>query len=232
MKNISRIMWGILLVVLGVFMGLNASGITDINLFFEGWWTLFIIIPSIMGLFNYKENFVGNLIGLAIGVILLLSVRGIIEFDIFIRLLIPGIFVIIGLSLVFNEFFRASISKIVREKVTNDSEVVSATFAEQKIRKDEEEFKSANLDAVFGSIVLDLTNAKILKDASIKSSAIFGGITIIVPENTNVKVKSTPIFGGVSNKVAYSKNNKDTIYIDAFCMFGGVEIKWPDYKKE
>ena len=34
--------------MVGVIFGLNALGITDINVFFDGWWTLFIIIPSII----------------------------------------------------------------------------------------------------------------------------------------------------------------------------------------
>ena len=71
-----------------------------------------------------------------------------------------------------------------------------------------------------------------LEEAFIKTSSIFGGIEIYVPQNVNVKVKSTPIFGGVSNKVRNSKDNTKTIYIEAFCMFGGVDIKWMEYKKQ
>ncbi len=59
-----------------------------------------------------------------------------------------------------------------------------------------------------------------------KASAVFGGIDIIVPENINIKIKSTPIFGGVSKKVNLKYNEQlPTIYINAFCMFGGVSIK-------
>ena len=47
----------------------------------------------------------------------------------------------------------------------------------------------------------------------------------MVPQDVKVKIKSTPIFGGVSNKSVSNKDSKKTIYIDAFCMFGGVDIK-------
>ncbi len=63
------------------------------------------------------------------------------------------------------------------------------------------------------------------KEAVIKASSIFGGVEIFVPQDVNVKVKSTPIFGGVSDKSKSSKDNEKIIYIDAFCMFGGVDIK-------
>ena len=43
--------------------------------------------------------------------------------------------------------------------------------------------------------------------------------------DVNVKIKGTPIFGGVNNKSLSSKDNEKVIYIDAFCMFGGVDIK-------
>ena len=78
---------------------------------------------------------------------------------------------------------------------------------------------------MFGSVNLDIIKANIEKEPVIKASAIFGGVQIIVPTNVNVKVKSTPIFGGVSNKTINKKENEKVIYVDAFCMFGGVDIK-------
>ena len=60
----------------------------------------------------------------------------------------------------------------------------------------------------------------------INTSSIFGGITILVPDNVQVKISSTPIFGGVSDDRKNKNNNgKVTIYIKATSMFGGVEIK-------
>ena len=41
MKDLSRILWGIVLVLLGIIWGLNATGVTNIDIFFDGWWTLF-----------------------------------------------------------------------------------------------------------------------------------------------------------------------------------------------
>ena len=54
----------------------------------------------------------------------------------------------------------------------------------------------------------------------------FGGIDIYVPYNVNVKVNSNSIFGGVSQKNRRSNDpNAVTVYVNATCMFGGVEIK-------
>lgn len=141
------------------------------------------------------------------------------------KMIIPAVFVAIGLSMIFNETIKSKIANKVKEGKKNGLEDITATFAGQKVNKDNEEFKGANLDAVFGSVILDLRNANVDKEAVIKASAIFGGVEIFVPQNVNVKVKATPIFGGVSNKSLTNKENEKTIYIDAFCMFGGVDIK-------
>lgn len=84
----------------------------------------------------------------------------------------------------------------------------------------------ANLDAVFGSVELDISKAVIKQDQVINANAIFGGIEIRVPTDVNIKVKATPIFGGVDNKVKTNYNESlPTLYIHSVAMFGGVEIK-------
>ena len=70
-KKVSNIIWGLLFIVIGTIFALNALEITDIDIFFDGWWTLFIIIPCAVGLITERDK-TGNLIGLAIGVFLLL----------------------------------------------------------------------------------------------------------------------------------------------------------------
>ena len=71
MSKTSKILWGLVVIVLGVIYGLNALDIARINIFFDGWWTLFIIVPCAVGLFREKEK-LGNIIGIAVGAALLL----------------------------------------------------------------------------------------------------------------------------------------------------------------
>ena len=52
MNNIKNILWGIILVIIGVIIGLNTIGITDIDIFFDGWWTLVIIVPCFSKFFS------------------------------------------------------------------------------------------------------------------------------------------------------------------------------------
>ena len=99
MKKLNGIVWGIVLVAAGVLLGLNAFGITDIDIFFDGWWTLFIIVPCAVGLVTDRNKF-GSLIGICVGVFLLLCCRDVLDFSMVWKLLVPIIVVLIGLKLI------------------------------------------------------------------------------------------------------------------------------------
>lgn len=98
-KTIINIIIGALLVAGGVIYSLNALGITNLNISFNGWWTLFIIIPSIEGLITNKDKS-ASIAGLVIGVFLLLGARGIIDYDVVWKLMLPVIAIIIGIKII------------------------------------------------------------------------------------------------------------------------------------
>ena len=228
MKNFGNILWGIVLIIIGLIVGGNALGITNIDIFFDGWWTLFIIIPCFIGLFKEREK-TGNIIGILIGIALLLCCQDILNFDMIWKLAFPLILIIIGISFIFKDTFdyklRKEIKKLNEKKVNSDE--YCATFSGQNLKFDGEKFTGTNLTAVFGGIKCDLKNAIIENDVVINCSSIFGGIEIYVPDNIKVKIKSSSIFGGVDEKKKniVENNGGYTIYINATCIFGGVDIK-------
>lgn len=226
MRKFSNIMWGLVLIALGVIIGLNSLGLTSIELFFDGWWTLFIIIPCFIGLITDKEK-TGSIIGLIIGILLLFGCQDIISFETFWKLLIPMLLVILGLSMVFKDVFNSKINKKISElnKNSKSEKNISAYFSGQKLVYSKEEFDGINMEAVFGGIKLDLREAIIKKDVVINGRAIFGGIDILVPENVNVVVSSSAMFGGVDNKRELKQDNKITIYVNGSSLFGGIDIK-------
>lgn len=225
MKNKDNIIWGILLVVLGVIFGLNAIGLTEINIFFDGWWTLIIIAFGLSGLYKDSDKTWPAILTL-IGVVMLLAARNLIDFTIVWKLLFPSILVVFGISLVFKGFTGRDIKdKIKNIKIDNkDILHIDAVFSQEKM-KIEEEFSGSELNAVFGNLDLNLKNAKLKNDAFISASSIFGGITLYLPENVNLVVNSTNVFGGIDNKYLKKSDAKITIYITATCLFGGIEIK-------
>ncbi len=221
MKNCKNIILGIILIVVGVWFGLYATGVVKVNLLFDGWWTLFIIIPSFLGLFD-EDGRTGSLIGLFVGVLLLLSCQDVLNFDIVLKLIVPCVLIVTGLSFIFKGKIK---TKNIENVKTVGGTNYNATFSGQNLDFSKEEFTGTKLDAVFGGIKCDLRNAIINDDVVIEASAIFGGITILVPKDVNVKITSTSIFGGVDGKSKMDKPGK-TIYVNATCLFGGVDVKW------
>lgn len=214
----NNIIWGLILIILGLLIGLNKLDIINFNLFFNGWWSLFIIIPCFIGLFSSNDK-LGNLIGLIIGTLLLLGSNDIIDYNMIWSLLFPIILVMIGISILLKN------SSIPKKINTNDNIEYFSAFSGQKIKIDNE-FSGSNINAIFGGVTLDLVDAKINKDIVINACSVFGGIDIIVNNNVNVVIKSNSLFGGCSDKRKnITKDNKYTIYINCSCLFGGVDIK-------
>ena len=120
MNKISNSLWGLVLIFLGLIFGLNALDITDINIFFDGWWTLFIIVPCFIGLFK-NESKTGNIIGLIIGVLLLLGSQNIINFALIWKLIIPIILIMIGLSFIFKDAFNKKVKQEIKKLNRNDN---------------------------------------------------------------------------------------------------------------
>ncbi len=241
MKRAGSWIWGLLFIVVGVIWGLNATGVAHFDIFFPGWWTLFIIVPCFVALLT-DDNKMASFVGLLIGVCLLLGCWDVLPFDLMWKLALPVVLVLIGCSIIFRGSKKGPLVDKIRtiESGKRDNiEEYWATFGEQNIDYDGKEFKRCGVEAVFGSVNLDLREAKIQQDALVRVSSIFGGVKIRVPEDVKVEVVSTSVFGGVDDerKKARRKKGDDedevkdgstekekTLYIRATCVFGGVEI--------
>lgn len=225
MRKYKSAMWGLVLVAVGVLFGLRALNVFRFEIFFDGWWALFIIVPCTVGLFTERDK-LGNIIGMLIGVFLLLCCQDILDFSMVWKLLVPVIIVIVGLKMIFGGIFGNKSEEIFREMEKDGRPFQSgcATFSGTNMNFDGEVFEGAELTAAFGGVKCDLRNAIIEKDCAIKVSATFGGITILVPHTVNVKVSTNSMFGGVDNKTV-AVPDAPTVYVSGTCLFGGVEIK-------
>ena len=223
MKKLGKVLWGICFILVGIIVLLNSLGIIDINIFFKGWWTLVIIIPSFIGLIK-DEDKIWSIFFLILGIALLLSSRGLFNMTIIAKCILPAILIVIGINIIFKDKSKSKVNDKIKEVHNKDSAEYYATFSGQNLDFSEQEFKGAKLNAIFGGIDLDLTKADIKEDATLEVLTVFGGVDIKVPNDVAVKVKSSSIFGGVSNK-ANTESVKRVIYIKAICVFGGCDIK-------
>jgi hypothetical protein len=86
--------FGVVLIVLGVIFLLDKLNVIPFNIFFEGWWTLFLIVPALMSMSKQGVT-VGNMILLIIGVTSLLSAQNV---DLG-GYLLPGVLILLGIGL-------------------------------------------------------------------------------------------------------------------------------------
>ena len=236
MKQIKPIIWGIAIIALGVIFGGNALGLFSLDILFDGWWTLFIIIPSVVSLITDKDKIM-SLGFIAVGVILLLAAQDVFSYDVAWKVILAVFLVAIGLSIIFRSLFHSKNDQEVAKKVAEaekDGKTMDSQFAAfsgtDRVYKDEV-FNGSNVAAIFGGVKLDLRNAKFTGDTVIKAFTLFGGIDIIVPNDVKVKLKSGFIFGGFSDdRKNTTDKGKYTIYIDAAGGFGGVTITDKDEK--
>jgi len=235
MRNrIGNALWGLVFIIIGIgFLG-NILWGWNFELFFDGWWTLFIIVPCGIGIIQRGPG-IGNLVGISVGILLLLS--EIYDGYNFGQLIVPAIFIIIGLHIILkNSGYYHKDREFHQHKkrvddITNESgnhtyykgNQATSVLTSKVIDFTNQLFEGITLNSVLGAITLDLRKAEIRDHSYIDVAAVLGGVDIVVPADVEVRVEQVPILGGVSNK-PYTGNYTSTIYLNATCILGGVTI--------
>ena len=200
MKKVRGVLWGLILVAVGVLLLLNTLDVLAFDIFFKGFWTLFIIVPCTVALITEKER-LGSLIGLCVGVFLLLCSRGVLAYALLWKLLLPIIVVLIGLRIVCGTLFGRKKTDVANmPPVSPAARNTTAVFNGARVSFAGEAFDGAALRAVFG------------------------GIELYVPQGVNVQVTSTAVCGGVSDHTK-QETGAHTLYLRATCVFGGIDVK-------
>lgn len=227
MKNINRVLWGIVLVGVGVVLGLHVLDILPFDIFFEGWWTLIIIIPSFISLFSQRDKTPG-IVGMVAGVLLLLGSRDIIDFKMLAKLIGPILIVVVGLCLIFKDAFNKNAKEAIRRIKSRNfpKKKCTAIFSGRNAVIAGEPFYGADAVAVFGGLEIDLRGAVITDDIVINVGAVFGSVDILLPGNVNAELCVTPVFGGAGNKTGRPfTQGIPTVFVSGICAFGKTDVK-------
>jgi len=205
---------GILTIALGIILIIHSLGIWDFNLFFKGWWTLFIIIPALFDLIN--KEYISGSITLGVGILLLLAAQKVIAWSMIWKIILPVALIIIGIGLIWRAFKTKKIDK-------DNAKRYLAIFSgvDERINNLTSDFE---VITVFGGIELDLRECKLNNDVIIDCTSIFGGIELYLPEHANLVLNGVPIFGGVDNHYPKDNTAKHTIYLNYTAIFGGIDI--------
>lgn len=99
MKKLFGVIMGLLFVAVGAVYVLNGLNIFDVSVSLDGWWTAFIIVPSIYGLITSKPK-ISSLAFLAFGVYLLLAARDFITYTAAFRIFVPTLLALLGIKII------------------------------------------------------------------------------------------------------------------------------------
>ena len=245
MKKSTAILWGIVLIAAGVLWGLSSLGVAHINLFFDGWWTLFLIVPAIIDMIsNGVKGW--NTCLLAIGVVLLLTEQNIIPEKYLGPVIFAGVLIVLGVSLV-GKYIRSGRPIVIQngeapgqtfsdsagEEYSNPAAdnteypYYTAVFSGVEARNISQNFKGAKVNAVFGGAEIDLRGVTIHEDITIYLTAVFGGVDVLAPQGARISVKRSGAFGGTDCTAQGAPDQAQVPWVHFVCnsVFGGIDIK-------
>ena len=213
---------GLLFITVGVILAGNIFLDWDIELFFRGWWTLFIIVPCVISIAN--EGFKPfNSFGLAVGLLFLLSQQGLLGQVSVVKLIFPMLLLAIGFAILFRNYF--SRRKFVKFTAGTNYKSTTTVLGSEQIVVSNEVFSGADITCVLGGVDYDLRTAKFESDTVLNITIVLGGVTIRVPSGIKINTNDVPILGGITNKAPQNtEENAFTLFINATTVLGGVEI--------
>lgn len=225
-----RIIAGLLVILVGVGLLLDARGIMDFGDVFGTYWPLILVAVGVGMIASRPHHLTGGVIVMVLGAAFLARNVGWFPDDLF-RSAWPLAIILIGLLLLLPRVPRRRVQTGVPGPPGSGPDTIrlSAYFAgaEEVVRS--REFKGGKIDVAFGGAKVDLRGSELAAaGAQLEASAIFGGIEILVPTTWRVVVNARPILGGVENKtlpLAPTQTSGPVLEINASAAFGGVTIK-------
>lgn len=232
-KNNSRMIAGILLIIIGVFA--FAGNLLGLPFHF----TYYIFsVPSllmIIGLFiliKHDNSFSGVML-IGVGGFWFLSRYTNLPIKHYIAEYWPILLILLGIYIIFRKHdYQKHNCCTKREDKSFNADFIDDVSILSGGRKtiNSQNFKGGKATAIFGGSTIDLYNANLAEGTNtLEVVAIFGGIEIIVPRDWKVIVSVTSIFGGIDDKRTINANQvyetNKTLVIKGIALFGGCELK-------
>jgi predicted membrane protein len=192
-------------------------------------WQMLLIV---IGLWNliFNQSKVAGFILIAIGGFFLIPDLFILPED-FRRNFWPLLLIVLGLFILFRAFPKKT-NPTTRPLDGDTMEYIDETniFSGSEKKITTLNFRGGKITSMFGGSEIDLTSSQLAAGTNIlEVFYMFGGSSIIVPNNWIVVNKVTSILGGFSDKRRINSpqpsGSDNTLIIQGFVMFGGGEIK-------
>jgi predicted membrane protein len=224
----NRIIIGVLLVLAGLFLAIKNTGIFPDNIthIIFSWPMLLMTIGVVMTLGATEKS--AGVIVMAVGGFFMIPLVFRETFHMY-NMFWPSIFVVIGIIFIVTK--RKGWNAVSSKGVAGDDYIDYVNvFSGGERQIVSQNFHGGKISAVFGGIELDLTKAKLAPGRNeLDLACVFGGVTIIVPDEWNVIIEVTPVMGGFSDsrRIAPGRSfdQGSQLVLKGATIFGGGELK-------
>ena len=224
----NRIIIGVILVLAGLFLLIRNTGIFPdfIDHVIFSWPMLLVTIGLVMTLASTEKT--AGIIVMAVGGFFMIPLIFRETFHMY-NMFWPSIFIIVGVIIIIT---RHRGWNPVASKGTLGDDIIDYVnvFSGGERQIISQNFRGGKISAVFGGIELDLTKARLAPGINeLEIACVFGGATLIVPDNWYITIEVTPVLGGFSDsrKLSPGKSidSSSQLLIKGAVVFGGGEIK-------
>jgi len=245
-RNISKILFGITALFIGGYLLGAAMGFWELRSF-DGWWTLFIIVPAIGSMLSTGISFMNSLL-LGVGIWLFIYEQEILTQRQFKITGLAILFIAFGLWLIISSFRKKRIPENIAGNASCNYEQPNyehmkhdfvnakfdsssrpdylAIFSGGEYINNSADLRGGSATAILGGLDIDLSNVRINGNVTFNATAILGGVDIFVPAGMRVEVNGVAILGGCDNLVPNIYDpNLPVLSIKYVAILGGVDVK-------
>jgi hypothetical protein len=225
-SRVTAVAVGLALIGVGVVFSGNTLGWWDVDVFFTGWWTLFLIVPALVSIVASGPN-VANALLLVLGITLYLDQAGLLGDASAWSIFVPVGLLVLGVAVLLKAFRGPRLPRDAAGKTVRPGEDLTAVFGGSEAVYTNLPFTGVRTTALFGGVDLDLRGAVITEDVLIDATSVFGGTDVIVSPGTKVELTSVGIFGGSENNAGTAPPDAPgpVVHIRSTAIFGGLEVK-------
>jgi len=225
-----KVFWGVLLILLGVFLIVSKLGyFSEVNVF-SLLVTAFLLVVIVKSLLRLE--FAGVLFPIA-GICIMydeqLGITNITPWTVLIAALLGSI----GLSMIFHKRpkcvnFQCNCEDFNFEKidVEDGSRVgVKNSFGGSVKYINTDNFEQADLNCSFGALKVYFDNAVMKNDSAVvRLNASFSGVELYIPKGWKVEDKTNVVLGSMNEKNRNNQVTTNTLILVGDIKFSGVEI--------
>ncbi len=214
----SQLVFGVLLIAVGVLLLFDRAGTVDAWAVFETGWPAILILAGAAQVLTRPRNLLGGAVLAGLGVALFAWTLGYVTS---LAVLWPLLLIALGIWLMAS---RTPVTARIEGLEASDTDIV-AVF-DNRIVQRTGPFAGGSVTAVFGDVRLDLRHASLDQaGARLQVTTVFGDLDLEVPDGWRVAVSGPELLGDVNLRAAHDPpDDAPVLQLRVVTIFGDVDI--------